>query len=272
MKLIQLAGLLAALSLAAGCFDSKTVYSVKKDGSGTVTIEDYMSPQMTGVMESMTQQLGQLGSATNAPGAPVMKANMFRAQIDGRCEQIGGEWLTPVSQQTVTNAVGWKGYRAVFAFKDITQLKVPGAKADLAPDPAEKKAAPVAAYTFQFVKGAKPVLKVVPGPKPAATEVKPADPMAEQMMTAMFGSALKGARQTVIVEVDGDIAETNAQFRNGKRQVVLMDVPMDKFAGNAEAMKILSTKSPDQQEKLSKLKVDGVQMEDPSKTVSITFQ
>ena len=269
MKLIQLTGLLAALCLAAGCIDSKTVYSVKKDGSGTVILEDYVSPQMTGMMESMVQQLG---SVTNKPGGPVMKANMFRAQIDGRCEQIGGEWLTPVSEKTVTNAAGWKGYRVVFAFKDITQLKVPAAKADITSDPRETKAEAVAAYTFQFAKGAKPVLKVVPGPKPAATEVKPADPMAEQMMATMFGSVLKGARQTVIVEVEGDIAETNAQFKSGKRQVVLMDVPMDKFVGNAEAMKILATKSPDQQEKLSKLKVDGVQMEDPSKTVSITFQ
>ena len=270
MKTTQLAALLAALSLAAGCIESKTVYSVKKDGSGTVLIEDYLSPQMTVVMDSMAQQMsGSLGGGGASVAGP-KGSNMFQAQIDGRCEQLGNN-LTLVSQQAVTNAAGWKGYRAVFAFKSVADLKVPGANTDVTPNPAEVKVTPPA-YTFQFVPGAKPTLKIVPTPKPKdAAPPKEEDPMAAQMAAAMVGSMLKGARNTIIVEVEGDIADTNAKFRNGKRQVVLMDVPLDKLAGNTDAMKILTTKSPDQQEKLSKLTVPGVQVEDPTKTISITY-
>ena len=272
MKTAQLAALLAALGLAAGCIESKTVYSVKKDGSGTVLIEDYLTPQMTGMMDSMAQQMNAAaGGNANADVAAPKQSNMFQAQIDGRCQQIGGD-LKLISQQTVTNATGWKGYRAVFAFKNIAALKVPGSNMDAEPsDPSEKKETQPA-YSFQFTPGAKPTLKIVPSPKSKnAAPAKEEDPMAAQMAATMMGSMLKGARNTIIVEVEGDISNTNAKYVNGKRQVVLIDVPIDKLATNPDAMKIITTKSPDQQEKLSKLTLPGVQVEDPTKTISITY-
>jgi hypothetical protein len=272
MKIVSLTTLLVMLGLVTGCIESKTVYIVKKDGSGTVLIEDYLAPQMTSVMDSMAQQMNTLaggGNATADVAAP-KQSNLFQAQIDGRCEQIGDD-LKLVSQQTTTNAAGWKGYCAVFAFKNIATLKVPGSDADIMPNPAEKKVVPPS-YTFQFAPGLKPTLKIVPTPKPKnAAPAKEEDPMAAQMAAAMVGSMLKGARNTIIVQVEGDIAMTNAKFVNGKHQVVLIDVPIDKFAGNPEAMKVLASKSPDQQERLSKMTIPGVRVEDPTKTITITY-
>ena len=96
--------------------------------------------------------------------------------------------------------------------------------------------------------------------------------MGDEMAMTMMGSMLKGARQNIVVEVEGEIAETNAKFREGKRQVVLMDVPMDKLTANPAAMKLMMSKSPDQQEKLSKLAIEGLKVEDPAKTVTIQFR
>jgi hypothetical protein len=271
MKTVQIAVCLAALCLAAGCIDSKTVYSVKKDGSGTVLVEDYMSPQMASMIEGMTGAVAQM-VPTNAT-TPVAQNPFFTAQLEERRQSISTN-LTLISQQTVSNATGWKGYRAVFSFKNIGDLRIPAGSVE--PDQQENKPAETA-YSFRFTPGAVATLQLVPPSKAsAAVDAKPmkeeSDPMTEQMASAMVGPMLKGARQNIIVEVEGEIVETSAKYKNGQRQVVLMDVPMDKLTGNAVAMKIITAKSPDQKEKLAALKIDGLQMEDPAKTVTIKFR
>ena len=277
MKMMKLAVCVAALGLAAGCIDSKTVFSVKKDGSGTVLVEDYMSPQMTGMMDNMGGMMQAMGNTatgtTNATMGAKAQEAMWTSQIQERGKSLG-EGLTLVSQATVTNAAGWKGYRAVFSFKNIAELRVPSGNAGPQMDQSEKKPAETA-YTFEFEAGKRPTLRIVPTPK-SESVAKPAkeesNPMGDEMAATMMGAMLKGARQNIVVEVEGEIAETNAKFREGKRQVVLMDVPMDKLTANPAAMKLMMSKSPDQQEKLSKLAIEGLKVEDPAKTVTIQFR
>ena len=91
-----------------------------------------------------------------------------------------------------------------------------------------------------------------------------------QQMAPMFA----GMRLTLMVMVDGDIKETNASYRSGKKANLLtvMDVPMDKMLANPQAMKIMANdKDPDQYKKIDALKIEGVKMGDADKTITIKF-
>jgi len=93
-------------------------------------------------------------------------------------------------------------------------------------------------------------------------------------MMQMMAPMLKGMRLAMIVQVEGNITETNAKYKSPKNPnvVILMDVPMDKLLTNPEAMKLMSSKKPEDEARISKLNIPGVRLEDDGTIVIIKFK
>ena len=65
-RLLGMLGLMAVTALLSGCLEDRTVVKLKKDGSGTLTKEVYMSPQITTMMEQMAAGMEQMATGMAA--------------------------------------------------------------------------------------------------------------------------------------------------------------------------------------------------------------
>jgi hypothetical protein len=268
MKRMVAAGFAVLALLGAGCIESKMVVTVNKDGTGTIVSEDYMSPQMTGMME----QFSQMGAVSNAAGAKPDPLAMFADQIEKKGAELGGK-AKLVKKEAKTNAAGWKGFCLTYAFEDVTQVLLPIGGGDQEKDERES-------FKVEFTPGSRASLKLVPPPQAAAKPVEAAAEDAsagmDAQMGAMMGPMLAGMRVSMEILVNGTIVKSDAPNINAdKKGVTIFDIPMDKLVGNPAAMKLLMDKSAPESEKmgrLSALKLEGVKVTDTSKPITIEFQ
>lgn len=270
-----LAGLTgAALLCAAGCVESSTTVKVKRDGSGQVVVTEYMAPSMVQMMSGM-QGMGSAMGATNAPAAPNL-ADMFKESAEKKSAALG-TGVTMTSFASATNAAGWVGYQAVYAFPKIEALNL-AVGGDDAEDSAKAK------YTCKFTPGAVAKLEIVPPPMP--TEEPAATPATEPgaaaqpemdpaAMMGMMAPMMKGMRMSLAIEVDGKIANTSATFKEGDSKVIVMDLPMDALLANPEGAKLIGASQGKKEmplEAIRKLNAAGVKIEDPTKPLVIEFK
>jgi len=265
MKRMVAAGLAALAMLGAGCLESRMVVTVNKDGTGTIVSEDYLSPQMTGMME----QFSQMGASTNA-GAKTDPLAMFADQIEKKGAELGGK-AKLVKKEAKSNAAGWKGFALTYTFEDVTQVLLPIGGGDQEKDEKEN-------FKVEFKPGSRAVLKLVPPPKapaaPAAEEATP--PGMDAQMGAMMGPMLAGMRVSMEIRVNGSVVKSDASNINpDKKGVTIFDIPMDKLVGNPEAMKLLMNKKAPQTEtmgKLAAMNLEGLKITDTSKPITIEFE
>jgi hypothetical protein len=100
--------------------------------------------------------------------------------------------------------------------------------------------------------------------------------MAAQMEQQMLG-AFKGRKDKITIAVDGEVTACNASYRSSRKPntIVLLSIDYDKLLKNPKAKDIMMGDEDDPLDttrKLRALKVPGVTMEDPDKTVTIAFQ
>ncbi len=274
--IVRSMALLAAASLT-GCIESETRIVVKKDGSGTILQEQYFSPQLTGMMEGVAGMGAAMGGQTNAPAKPSDPLAMFSDQIEKSMKEFG-EGVTLKTKEAKTNAKGWKGYKLTFAYTDVRKLKISTKEgADAGGGPGEEAAKPKPTSKIEFTPGPKAVLKLIPPPKePKAAAPADATPPGQpdaDAMAGMMAPMMAGMRLMMVIEVDGKITKTNASKVEGNK-VTMADVQMDKIASNPEAMKLMmkAKDDPESEKKLAAMKLEGVHVEDPEKTVEIEFQ
>lgn len=271
--------LILALGLT-GCIESTTLVSLNPDGSGEIYVREYYSPQVTQMLEGMSS----MGRMMGPEGAEAPESgDLFKQILDDRLEQYG-DGVTLKSKSDETNDAGWKGFRAVFAFADINELKLamqnegPGTPG--ATPGADEEAQ---AFDFSFTPGSPAVLKMKMGEMPdEEAEAAPEAPsmegmedMSAQMMQAM-APMMKGMRVRMLLRVNGTVSESNASFpAEGKPNLfTLMDVSMDAVLDDPEAMqKLMSAgedlKSPDA---LARLDLPGVKVEKPGRDIMIRFR
>jgi hypothetical protein len=93
-------------------------------------------------------------------------------------------------------------------------------------------------------------------------------------MAQMMIPMLKGACMSFLVHVNGKVVDTNAKHRSGKHPnvLVLMHCPVDKILEHADASKLLMAQDPAGKQKLASMAIPGVRMEDPGKTVVVSFE
>lgn len=218
----KVAAIALAATLCTGCIRSATLIKVKADGSGTV--EQTMLVNLA-LMKGMFSGMG--GQPAQTPGA-LNEADMKRS-----AERMG-EGVTFVSATPVKSEDGFEGSTAIFAFTDITKLRVDqdpnlsgGATGGVSTPP--KDSNPV---TFAFVKGGDGTSTLTVSlndkPKNGAAKGDPApggpdmdNPQMMEMMRSMF----KGFKIGIDVEVAGRILKTNADHVAGSR-VTLLEMDM----------------------------------------------
>lgn len=269
MKRILTVGVAALAMLGAGCIESRMVVTVNKDGTGTLVTEDFMSPQMTGMMESFSQ----MGAVSNAAGATPDPLAMFADQIEKKGAELGGK-AKLVKKEAKANAAGWKGFALTYAFDDVTQVLLPIGGGDKEKDTKEN-------FTVEFKTGSPAVLRLVPPPqaaaaKPSAPSEADTPPGMDAQMGAMMGPMLAGMRLSMEIRVNGTIVKSDSpNLTADKKGVTIFDIPMDKLVGNPEAMKLLMNKSAPESEKMGKLaalKLDGIKVTDSTKPITIEFE
>ena len=266
MRILRRLFAAAAIVPLVGCFQSSTVIRVKADGSGTIE-------QRTLVTQAALEQLRAfaiLGGSTADTSDPTSEA-----QARSMAAAIG-PGVTYVSS-TPLRADTAQGREAIYAFSDITQLRiseqppVPGG-ASLRAQGVNTDSPPI---TFALTRqpDGNVLLRIMvprPGGLPFGTpgangEVTP--PSLGQI--TMVKQMLAGARLTVAIEPVGRLVQTSSPFVDGNR-VTLIDLDIDKAASDPDLVKKLQSPKTLEETKAAINSVPGFKMTlDPE--ISVTF-
>ena len=207
------AALLPLLLLTAACFQGQRVIKVNADGSGT--IEDVIVP-------------GEQVKALMAMGDPKDEAKE-KAKMEAAAAAMGPGVRLVSDEKTPEGNL-----KAVFAFKDIRQVKIemsPG------PDSGDEKPSSQQPLTFRFAQqGGTSVLTVVqPEPKPAGDGAQPPEGM-EQMaqgMWTMMKGMMKGLKLKTVVQVNGRLVKASTPHVDNKAgSVTLLEMDFDQIAAD----------------------------------------
>ena len=265
-----LAGLVV---LAGGCIDSETVVTVRRDGSGTVRVREYFSPQLTGMLQGIGGAMG--GGGGEAPAAGDALDRVVREAVEARARQMGPE-VERVELTRGRNAAEWDGYEATFRFADVNRLSVAPPESsrggDAGPAPAAK------GYRFAMKDGQLSVRIPDEGrpdgaPPSGAPPDVPAAPALADPMAAVMASMMRGLHVRIAVRVEGRIVETNAiQADAGEGTVVLLDLPVDRIFDKPELTQAMMTRKAELPALLRKAGIEGVVVEEPGKDVTIRFE
>ena len=254
IKRLLVLTVLCCVALITACIDSTTTISVRKDGSGTITEKVFISKSFMSMMEGMFSQM-----AAKEGG----EKNNTESEIDiekykGKAAQMG-ESVTFISARAITREDGSKGTKVVYAFKDVSKLKVEAEPDNPVGDKMagtvgaekvkEEKKSPI---RFDFIKGRKPKLIIYmpqDKEKKAAEKADKGEAKGEeenamgQAGMAMMKPFLQDFRIRVEINFpDAKIGKTNASFVekiNGKDTVTLIDMALGKILDNPDEMKKL---------------------------------
>jgi hypothetical protein len=227
--------LIVGLAIAtSGCINSTSLIRVKPDGSGT--IEQTMLVNMAafkGLMAGM-------GAAQKESSSVLNEADFKRAG-----ERMG---VRPVSLTPVKDG-GFEGAKAVYAFDDISKVRVDQDPQMAGSSNGSFAAAPTTSNPIRFGltrQNGRSVLTISVDEQATAAATDRAqqapsldkiDPAMMQMIKTMFD----GFRILIDVEVDGEIVKTNADYVNGSR-VTLLEVDMAGVFEDEEKLKALQSK------------------------------
>lgn len=239
MHNLRIVALLAVAVVSTGCLRVTHTLSVKPDGSGTISQTIAMSQAV----------MKQAGAAMAAQGGNT--TSIFPTDAKLREEAAGwGEGVRFVSS-TPYKTAGFEGITAVYAFDDLSKLKLNMEKAITGAvevpmgggdnDPPDPKADVTLSFTRE---GGRTVLVIGLPEVPKSDEISPeakkqAEDTAKQVdenpaVEAMMKQMLAGMLMEVIVNVEGTILKTDAPFVEGSR-VVLMRLDMDEALKSGKA-------------------------------------
>jgi hypothetical protein len=260
--------LFAALVVAfffTGCFQDEKVLKLKADGSGTI--------EETVVLGKIAlQQMRQLLAGSGSVAQSVSIDLLEEARLKEGASQWG-EGVTLVSAREITTPLG-QGYKAVYAFADINQLKLnlnPGSAlpptSRLRPKDDGKKQEPV---TFRFQKGPLATLAIIP--PPPGVEVKQNGAEVAPEALAQMMQLMQDMKMSFAIEVSGKIQETNAQYPDGRR-ATLLNLDMNKLLAAPDRLRTFLNAQPQSLPEAKELLkgVPGMQVES-SPEVTITFR
>ncbi len=293
--LLAAAGLAALTLLLAGCLDTSTLVKVNRDGSGTVEESFLLSSSF---MESLQgSNLSMNGPAADAPdgtepydgesgvdaesaasedaeSAPPPPPDLAGLPSEQQLQEMAGRMgpgVSLVSVEPLKNERG-SGYRAVFRFDDINQLKLnqnpaagmPGTPASAS---AETAAATEETFSFKLTRGNPSVLQILaPSPRQNPSEgTAAAETMNEEDQAAMMNmmrQVYQDLRIRIAVEVPGSIVSTNASYRDGTR-VTLLDLDFAQLLQDENRFQKLARANPGTMQEVKKLLEDtpGVKLE-----------
>ena len=252
-----------------GCFESTTLITVRKDGSGQILQRTYISPQAQQSMAAFAAISQVRNGAANMPRINMTSNDMKQAAADM------GEGVTLVKLRKLQKDGGWEGTETMFAFKDINNLKV-----SMNPDAvASGSVASRTVKPFQFTKGANPTLSItIPHDK---INVPHTGIGSDPASRAIVQKIMEGAKISLFVEAAGQITDSDATFISAsansrfKNRITILDVNMDDILTNPDGLDLLdqlsdATKAKEARLKLAK-EVEGIKIENKDK-VFLTFR
>lgn len=237
--------LLVVLALVlTGCFTHETLVRVHSDGSGTVEQTVVFQGAMVQMMQSFNPE-GNSGSM-----------ELFTMEeLEGTAQEMG-EGVRFVSVDSITTEQGGLGYRAVYAFDDVSTLNINQSPSDdlstPAADAAPLEGASARDIRFDFTPGTPAQLTIhVPQPDPDSlaaatpdtTMTLQADSAQQAMQMAMMKEMLKGGGVSLAIEVSESVQQTNATYQDGNR-ITLMDFDFDALLENEDRLQALNTAQP----------------------------
>lgn len=255
------ASLLALVLLTiglAGCFQDEIVIKVRPDGSGTIE-------QAFVLTQAAVEQMRQMQAGFD-PDTPF--SVLDEDELREKAAEFG-EGVRFVSAEPLETA-GGEGYRAVFAFDDVTALNVQPGNND---GPSLGGEGTQEGVRFAFEPGSPARLRIlVPQEGDTASETPPAPADSAQVAGAveMMRAILDGLHVRLIVEPQGTIAETDAAFHDDG-QIVLTDVSGDALLADREVLEHLAVNPNSGQARSLIAELPGVQVE-TQEAVTVTFE
>jgi hypothetical protein len=236
-KLVVVAVLSTCLT---GCLQSATLVKVKPDGSGTI------EQTMLANLQTVKGMMATMGGGQLKDSGPGL---MNEADFKRTAERMG---VKPVSLTPLKEGA-FEGSKAIFAFDDITKVRVdqdpnlsgPGGSMNMS----GTSKSPI---TFGFAKqGGSSVLTITFDEKQAdaaASKVGAAassqqatdaamDPAIMQMVKTMF----QGFKVGVDLQVEGKIVKTNADYVSGSR-ITLLEIELAGLFEDEAKLKALQSK------------------------------
>ena len=258
-------GLAVVLGLSS-CFEAEQTLTLKKDGSGTITEEMMMGPQMVAMM-TLAQTQAPDGAEVNDPMAEMMDEAQYKEKAKGY-----GEGVEFVKVEKIERD-GGMGVKAHYKFADINKLAFsPGSNLDGLGDdgPDAGDAEENEPLKFNYADG-KLTITFPDPPEGESAELKvndePVGPEAQQMM-AMFKDMKVGVRMVF----EPGIAKTNASHVDGD-SMALMEMNFGEILQNPEGVQVLQKLDMQDRDKMAAALKDvkGVKVE-TKKTVEVTLK
>ena len=236
MRTLRRLGVVAATLALGGCFQSSTLLKVDADGSGTIE-------QRTIMTAAALAQLRQFGGAFG--NADDKKIDPFSEEDARRVATEMGEGVTFVSSTPIASALG-EGHTTVYAFQDITKIRVKDASSSQLPrgahipdtDVVSQKNRDFEAGLTHTRDGNALLTLHMPGQRvesllqargpDSGKPIKPSD-------LAMFRQMFSGLRMAIQVEPAGRVVRTNSRYVDGQT-VTLFDIDLDEFLRDEVAL------------------------------------
>lgn len=236
MRTVKLGIVAASCVVLTGCLSSTTLLKVSANGSGTIE-------QTMLVRTSALEMMAGMGGSENAPSMDRMFSDeQFRTAAAGL-----GEGVRFVSAEHLQQG-DMKGAKAVYAFDDITRLRLrEGPQFPGLPGMAEAaREEPPFRFELSRSGGASVLTIRMPEPSKGEGGTPPEMPkeMPEQMPPEAMGMMkmmFQNLKVGVAVEVDGEIVRTNAQHREGSR-VTIVEVDFNELMKDEASFKAIQGK------------------------------
>ena len=223
MRTVKLGIVAASCVVLTGCLSSTTLLKVSANGSGTIE-------QTMLVRTSALEMMAGMGGSENAPSMDRMFSDeQFRTAAAGL-----GEGVRFVSAEHLQQG-DMKGAKAVYAFDDITRLRLrEGPQFPGLPGMAEAaREEPPFRFELSRSGGASVLTIRMPEPSKGEGGTPPEMPkeMPEQMPPEAMGMMkmmFQGMKVVVGVEVDGQIVKATGAPQDGSR-VTLIEMNFDEL-------------------------------------------
>jgi hypothetical protein len=251
-------GLLLMCALALmGCLETVTLVHVNKDGSGTIEQSVVISNSFKELM------LGFGGSEEDFD-------LLDKEELESKAASFGSG-VRFVSAEALETESG-SGYKAVYAFDDITAVRVNQNPGDNLPTPdsgqeGEEPEGEFLSFAFRPGRPGKTAWLTVRRPEleleDSQEEGEPeASAGSSEEIPDMLKDLYRDMRIEIALEVEGDIVETNATYAEGSR-VTYMALDFGKLLESEETFTRLMESNPESLEELKELIRDypGIQME-----------
>ena len=263
----KLAVAVVAAVIGSGCIRSATLITVKPDGSGTIEQSVLMNAA------ALKGMLGGLGGAQQSSSGGINEDELRKAAAKL------GEGVTYVSSEPLKADDGFEGSKALYAFTDISKVRV-------SQDPnltgastggvatAPKDDSPV---TFAMTRtGGVSNLTVTFNDKPArdkaASQTPPGGPsMDNPQMMEMMKTMFQGFKVGIDLQVVGSIIKTNADHVAGSK-VTLLEMDLGALLADEaklkEVQKVLGPNASVAELKPYLKDIKGLKVNDPVVTIA----